>query len=215
MTNFTSTSLKRLFGGRLQSSSLFNSLYFVVLFGGSFSFDLQTNTSSSQYQHGFAHPAIASTICNESTFVASCFPVACQTVLQHKSFAICSATWRTRIWSYPGRNAKGKAVQAFDKGPTRISGQGSSCEPCRRTGCNPHLYGTDTSNRKGTSTSPTIDEAHVRPRSWTLQDLQPSPCTPSHPTNRHVSCLASCCYCFGLGYWRDGTGGCHGMYRSR
>lgn len=60
----------------------------------------------------------------------------------------------------------------------------------------------------------TIAEAHVRSRGWTLQDLQPSSCTPSHSTNCHVSCLASCCHCSGLEYGRDGTRGCHGMHRS-
>jgi hypothetical protein len=59
-------------------------------------FDIQSDSPSSQYQDGIAHPAIASALCNKSTFVASCFPIPCQTVVQHKSFAICITAWRAR-----------------------------------------------------------------------------------------------------------------------
>lgn len=116
---------------------------------------------SHQNHNGIALPALTSAFCDESSTVASCFPTARQTCLQHKSPTICLASWRARTRNYPERNTKHYTVKASYQGPERIPRQGSPREPCWRTGCDSHLHGADTSDCQGTSASSTFDEAYV------------------------------------------------------
>jgi len=90
----------------------------------------------------------------------------------------------------------------------------ATSQPSRGASRNPHLRLTNTTHRSFTSTPPTPNEAHARPRSRTLQDLQRAAGKAPRPTNGYVPNMVSHGFSTGLGNRDTRAGGRNGVYRS-